>query len=226
MEKDQVYANEHLIKKYQTSLPCRIEKRCWEIFRPGKRTVLASLYQVLWYQKRRKKKPRENKKDEIWKKKRVFCIIFRDPCTLLSWSLKEATFQNLYTRINCKIILFSSLFSGLDSRDICQVDAREYFLVTGALFASTPRVNPMLLFHKWPLLLTSFSRCLTKLHSPFSLNFSIKYTMISLDKTIIVSEPKMRRGLIIAYMRITARTTFPNFNYHTNLTCVTISFQK
>ena len=34
----------------------------------------------------------------------------------------------------------------LDSCNICQVDATEYFPVTGALFASTPRVNPMLLF--------------------------------------------------------------------------------
>jgi len=72
----------------------------------------------------------------------------------------------------------------LDSRDICQVDTTEYLPVTGALFASTPRINPMLLLNKWPLLLTSFLRCLTKLHSSLSLNFSIKHTMISMDKTI------------------------------------------
>ena len=34
---------------------------------------------------------------------------------------------------------------------------------------------------------------LNKIQSSFSLNFSIKYTMISMDKTIIVSEPKKRR---------------------------------
>ena len=40
------------------------------------------------------------------------------------------------------------LIPWLDSRDICQVDTTEYFPVTGALFASTPRMNPMLLLNK------------------------------------------------------------------------------